>query len=46
VRQLSWKQSECSDDAMAKVIAQLVAAEEPPTGTTRNGLLPKARGKS
>lgn len=46
VRQLSWKQSECSDEAMAKVIAQIVAAEEPPPGTERSGLVPKARGKT
>ncbi|HWB75914.1 MAG TPA: hypothetical protein VG755_13190 [Nannocystaceae bacterium] len=46
VRQLSWKQSECSDEAMAKVIAQIVAAQEPPPGTERSGLVPKARGKS
>jgi hypothetical protein len=46
VRQLSWKQTECSDEAMAKVIAKIVAAEEPPAGTKRTSLVPERRGKT
>jgi hypothetical protein len=43
VRQLSWRDRECSDEVMAKVIAQIVAAAEPPAGAKRTGLIPKSR---
>jgi hypothetical protein len=43
VRQLSWRNTDCSDDAMAKVIAQLVTAAEPAKGSPRLGLIPKSR---
>ncbi|MBC8072367.1 MAG: hypothetical protein IAG13_28855 [Deltaproteobacteria bacterium] len=43
VRQLSWRGTDCSDEAMAKVIAQLVTAVEPPAGAQREGLVPRSR---
>ena len=46
MRQLSWRPTECSDDVMAKVIAKIVAAAEPPDGAERTGLIPKARSKT
>lgn len=43
VRQLSWRDGECSDEAIAKVIGELVAAVEPPENAKRLGLIPQAR---
>lgn len=43
VRELAWHETACSDDGMQKVIAQLVAAKEPPPNAERLALVPKAR---
>ncbi len=45
VRQLSWRERNCDRDAMAKVIAAITAAAEPPPDAERLGLVPKARPK-
>ena len=42
-RQLSWKSGTCSDEGIVEIIRQLVAAKPAPKGSTRPGLLPKAR---
>jgi hypothetical protein len=42
-RLLSWSSETCSDEAMAKFIAKLVEAKQPPRGTPREGLVPKIR---
>lgn len=42
-RLLSWSSETCTDEGIAKVIAKLVAAKQPPRGTPREGLLPKIR---
>lgn len=43
VRMVSWSAETCSDEAAAKVLAQIAAAKQPPSGTPRDGLVPRAR---
>lgn len=40
VRILAWKSSACSDDKIADLVRQIVAAPEVVTGPRRNGLIP------
>lgn len=43
VRMVSWSSTVCSDEAMQKVLAHMVAAKQPPKGAPREGLIPRAR---
>lgn len=43
VRQLSWQDTSCSDEGIAKVIAQIAQAKPAPEGARRLGMVPKAR---
>lgn len=43
VRMVSWSSETCTDDAAAKVLAQIAAAKQPAAGTPRQGLVPRAR---
>ncbi len=45
VRRVTWDEQFCSEEAMAKVIAELAAAAEPEEGADRNALVPTARPK-
>lgn len=42
-RQLSWEADSCSDEGIAKVIGQIVAAKPTPPGEKRLALVPTAR---
>jgi hypothetical protein len=43
VRMVSWSSEVCSNEAMQKVLAKMVAAKQPAKGTPRDGLIPRAR---
>ncbi len=43
VRRLTWRDTSCSDEGIAKVVAQMMAAKPPAKGAQRQGLVPKAR---
>lgn len=43
VRRVTWDPTFCGDEAMAKVLSQLVSAGEPEAGAERPALVPKAR---
>ena len=44
VRQLAWRDTSCSKQGAAALIKKLAAAKEPPQGTPRASLVPKAFG--
>ena len=43
VRQLSWQDTSCSDEGIATVMKQIIAAKPAPEHAQRLGLVPKAR---
>ncbi len=43
VRQLSWRDSFCDRDTVAKIIASIATAKQPAPGSPRLALVPKAR---
>lgn len=43
VRQISWNDGACSDEAMAQVLKLIAEAKPPPPNAPREGLLPTAR---
>lgn len=43
VRQLTWREAFCDRDKVAKIIASLATAKEPPPGAPRESLVPTAR---
>ncbi len=43
VRQVSWPDAACSDEAMEKVLLSIFEAKPPPTNAPRPGLVPVAR---